>query len=1099
MPELEDISTFNFSSDHEDDDEMADMNDLDTTIKVSLVPTTRIHKDHPFDQEQKDERGIMIRNKERLVAQGHTHEEGIEYDEVFAYIARIKAIRLFLAYASFKDFLVYQMDVKSDFLYGKIEEEELYIAFEKMMHEKLQMSSMGELTFFIGLQVKQKQDGIFINQDKYVAEILKKYRFIKVKNASTPMETQKPLPKDEDGKEVDGHMYRSMIRSLIYLTSLRPDIMFAVCACARYEVNPKKLNMWLLQVAVDEYFGFKIKYLIMGNAKKSVRLMKKESCVKNRQGDLVIKRNEWHNLLLLAKTINEEIQLQALVDGKEIIITKSTVRRDLQLEDAEGVDYLPNATIFEQLALMGKPRRKVTKVPQPIDPMKHVADEDVYKEMDDNLVVVPGAKKPYGILLLRLENTKTTQAFEIDSLKRRVKKLEKKQRSRTHKLKRLYKVGLTARVDSSKDEQSLGEDASKQGRKINNINANEGITLVDETIENQERFNDQDNTAMFDAYKDLQGKEVIVEQEPKIRGIVVREQKEPSESRTTTTISSKKSQDNGKRIMVEEPVKLKKKDQILLDEEVALKLQAKINEEERLARERERAQQELEANITLIETWNDVQAKTDGSSKRSDTELEQESSKKEKIDDDKETAELKQLVKIIPDEEGVAIVAIPLAVKPPSIDQGVIDSGCSRHMTRNMSYLTDYEEIDGGYVAFGENLKGRKIIRKRAIGSRWVFKNKKDEKGIVIRNKATLVAQGYTQEEGIDYDKVFAPVARIEAIRLFLAYASFKYFVVYQMDVKSTFLYEKIEEEVYVRQPLGFEDPNFLDRVFKAQVTTAGSKLMLLGITYYCWEVQLHAKVDGKKIIVTESSVRRDLCLADEEDEAVHKELGDSLVRVATMASSLEAKQDSGNTLQTDEDRLKLEELMALCPNLQIRVLDLEKTNTTQQNEIDNLKIRVKKPEKRNRSRTHKLKRLYKVGLIIRVETSSDEESLGEDASKQEKRINAIDANKDITMKIYKEGKKSYYQIIKADGKSQMHMVFSKMFESFDKEDLEDMYKLVKAKFKSPRPVEDLDLLLWGNLKIMFEPHVNDKVYMLVEKTYPLTPPTLSMMLEKKL
>ncbi|GKD05156.1 uncharacterized mitochondrial protein-like protein [Tanacetum coccineum] len=98
---------------------------------------------------------------------------------------------------------------------------------------------MGELTFFLGLQVKQKEDGIFISQDKYVTEILKKFGFTDVKTASTPMETQKPLLKDEDGEEVDVHLYRSMIGSLMYLTSSRPDIMFAVCACARYQVNPK--------------------------------------------------------------------------------------------------------------------------------------------------------------------------------------------------------------------------------------------------------------------------------------------------------------------------------------------------------------------------------------------------------------------------------------------------------------------------------------------------------------------------------------------------------------------------------------------------------------------------------------------------------------------------------------------------------------------------------------------------------------------------------------------------------------------------------------------------------------------------------------------
>nr|GFA19843.1 hypothetical protein [Tanacetum cinerariifolium] len=104
---------------------------------------------------------------------------------------------------------------------------------------------------------------------------------------------------------------------------------------------------------------------------------------------------------------------------------------------------------------------------------------------------------------------------------------------------------------------------------------------------------------------------------------------------------------------------------------------------------------------------------------------------------------------------------------------------------------------------------------KRAIGTKWVYRNKKDERSIVIRNKARLVAQGHTQDEGIDYKEVFAPVARIEAIRLFLAYASFMGFPVYQMDVKSAFLYGTIEEEVYVCQPPGFKDLENPDKVYK--------------------------------------------------------------------------------------------------------------------------------------------------------------------------------------------------------------------------------------------------------------------------------------------
>ncbi|GKC15796.1 putative ribonuclease H-like domain-containing protein [Tanacetum coccineum] len=146
---------------------------------------------------------------------GYTQEEGIDYDEVFALVARIEAIRLFLAYASFKDFVVYQMDVKSAFLYGKIKEE-VYVC-----------------------QPLGFEDPKFTSQDKYVDEILKKFGFSTVKTASTHMETSKPLLKDAEAKDVDVHLYRSMIRSLMFLIVSRLDIMFAVCTCARFQVTPK--------------------------------------------------------------------------------------------------------------------------------------------------------------------------------------------------------------------------------------------------------------------------------------------------------------------------------------------------------------------------------------------------------------------------------------------------------------------------------------------------------------------------------------------------------------------------------------------------------------------------------------------------------------------------------------------------------------------------------------------------------------------------------------------------------------------------------------------------------------------------------------------
>ncbi|GKB31421.1 putative ribonuclease H-like domain-containing protein, partial [Tanacetum coccineum] len=422
IPDLEDTSIFSGAYDDEDVGAEVDLNNLETTMNVSPIPTTRIHKDHPKDQiirdinsatqtrrmikifeehamvcyikkqwrtnhkdyqnclfacflsqiepkkviqaltdpswieamqeellqfklqkvwtlvdlpkgkraigtkwvyrNKKDERGIVVRNKARLVAQGYTQEEGIDYDEVFAPVARIEAMRLFLAYASFMGFSVYQMDVKSAFLYGTIEEEvyvcqppgfedpqfpdkvykvekalyglhqaprawyetlstyllengfrrgtidktlfikkdkgdillvqvyvddiifgstkkSLCLEFEQIMHKRFQMSSMRELTFFLGLQIQQKNDGIFISQDKYVADILKKFDFVTVKTTSTPMEPNKALVKDEEADNVDVHLYRSMIGSLMYLTASRPDITFAVCACARFQVTPK--------------------------------------------------------------------------------------------------------------------------------------------------------------------------------------------------------------------------------------------------------------------------------------------------------------------------------------------------------------------------------------------------------------------------------------------------------------------------------------------------------------------------------------------------------------------------------------------------------------------------------------------------------------------------------------------------------------------------------------------------------------------------------------------------------------------------------------------------------------------------------------------
>ncbi|GJS35574.1 putative ribonuclease H-like domain-containing protein [Tanacetum coccineum] len=203
-----------------------------------------------------DERGILVRNKARLVAQGHTQVDGIDYDEVFAPIPRIEAIRLFLAYASFMDFTVYQMDVKSAFLYSTIEDE-VYVyqpprfedlqfpdkvykvekalyglhqaprAWYKTLSTYLLENGYKRWTIDKTLFIKKDKHDILL--DKYVAKILKKFDFTSVKSASTLMEPNKALVKDLEAEHVDVHLYISMINSLMYLTASRPDIMFAIC------------------------------------------------------------------------------------------------------------------------------------------------------------------------------------------------------------------------------------------------------------------------------------------------------------------------------------------------------------------------------------------------------------------------------------------------------------------------------------------------------------------------------------------------------------------------------------------------------------------------------------------------------------------------------------------------------------------------------------------------------------------------------------------------------------------------------------------------------------------------------------------------------
>nr|GEU92184.1 uncharacterized mitochondrial protein AtMg00810-like [Tanacetum cinerariifolium] len=477
--------------------------------------------------------------------------------------------------------------------------------FEQMMHKRFQMSFIRELTFFLGLQVKQKDDGFFISQDKYVADILKKFNFTTVKTPSTLMEPNKALIKDVEAEDVDVHLYRLMIGLLMYLTASRPDIMFAVCACARFQVTPKTSHLH----AVKRIF----RYL------KGIHLLLPDLI------SFLEKPTESDGFEKNVKTVNEDVRIQALVYGKKVIVNEASIRRDLRSDDPEGTDCLPNSAIFEELARMSTkttawnkfsstmtsaiiclannqkfnfskyifesmmknlevgvkflmyPRFFHVFINNQLGDMSHhkgifvnpsltkkvfanmkrvgtsfsgaitplfetmmvQAPEEVGEiptdTQDTPILTQPSPSQPqrkhksrrkkrketevsqdetqtkehiptpsYDPLpsgddrlqlnklmeictklsdrVLSLEQINTNQAATIEKLKRRVKKLEGKKKKRTHGLKRLYKVSLSARIISSDEEagENVEHDATVAEKEVSTA-ADEVVTIADDT------------------------------------------------------------------------------------------------------------------------------------------------------------------------------------------------------------------------------------------------------------------------------------------------------------------------------------------------------------------------------------------------------------------------------------------------------------------------------------------------------------------------------------------------------------------------------------------------------------------------------------------
>ncbi|GJR59067.1 putative ribonuclease H-like domain-containing protein [Tanacetum coccineum] len=695
----DDEGVYNTTATHADffgNETKVDMSNITTTYPVPSTPNTRIHKDHSLDHVIGDvQSGVLTRrmtkttNKQGFISaiyKGKTHEDlhtclfacFLSQEEPKKVIQALKdpswieamnkKVERGFEDPEFPD-RVYKVEKA---LYGLYQaprawyetlllfiwtkwfsKEELCTEFEKLMHKKFQMSSIGELTFFLGLQVTQKDDGIFISKDKYVDEILKKFGFSTVKTASTPMETSKPLLKDENDEDVDVHLYRSMIGSLMYLTSSSPNIKFdAFCS---------KDSPFDLEAYTDsDYVGASL------DMKSTTR------CCQFLGSRLISWQCKKQTIAICcgqAKTINGEVQIQSLVDGKKVIVTKMSMRRALNLKDAEGTKCLPNVIIFEQLTLMGAkttawnefsstmvsaiiclatnqkfnfskyifdnmvknleggvkflmyPRFVQVFLDKKVEGMtKH---KEIYVTHSHTKKVFANMKregKGFSGRVTPLFQTMMVQAPEElepitdeavnqeyvpihsndpllsgeDSLKLKelVKKLERRNKSRTLGLKRLRKVGRTARIESFEDE-GLGaqEDASKQGRKIADLDADAEVvsTAKVTTV-----------SATTTTIVELTLAQTLIE-------IKAAKPKAVTTAATTTTTAVIRPNARGVAKMIEPEKPLKKKHQILIDKEIAQKLQAQLNaeleEEEKLAKQREE-----DANIA---EWDNVQARID--------------------------------------------------------------------------------------------------------------------------------------------------------------------------------------------------------------------------------------------------------------------------------------------------------------------------------------------------------------------------------------------------------------------------------------------------------------------------------------------------------
>nr|GEU89388.1 putative ribonuclease H-like domain-containing protein [Tanacetum cinerariifolium] len=693
----------------------------DPDMLAFLIPTTRVHKDHPVTQiieepkkvhqalkepswikamqeellqfkmqkvwvlvdlpkgkraigskwvfrNKKDERGIVIRNKTRLVAQGHTQEEGIDYDEVFAPVARIEAIRFFLAYASFMGFMVYKV-VKE--LYGLHKAPRAW--YETLANYLLENSfhkgkidqtlfikkQKGELTFFLGLQVMQKQDGIFISQDKYVAKILRKFGLTDGKSASTPIDTEKPLLKDPDGEDVDVHTYRRKVINTedTVRQALRLDDAESIDCLPNTEIFAELKRMGVVR-NVDSSFKFYM-YLRFLQLMISAQVGDLSSHTTNYTSHALTQK-VFANMRKVGKGFSrvdtplfEGMLVPQQVADEVADVATDDVADDVADEVADDVaDEVADDVTDDIVDVVAK------DVAEPIPPSPTPAITSPPPQQEVTSTPPP---LPHQSLI----QDKIAQALEITKLKQKVRRLEKKRKLKVLGLKRLRKIGTPQRGRLEESQAQVYHIDLEHADKVLSIQDDEPQPVELKKVIKVVTTAKLMTEVVIAAATNITAATITAAPSATRRKkrVVIRD---PEETATPSTIvhSEPKSKDKGKGILVEDPKPLKKQAQIEAGKEEGKLRQCSLKilsiKEETINRSTGQEEYDEKSKKELEEEASKALNRKSKSS-------EQQAAKKKKLVE--EVEELKKHLKfVLNDEDDVYTEATPLALKVPILD-----------------------------------------------------------------------------------------------------------------------------------------------------------------------------------------------------------------------------------------------------------------------------------------------------------------------------------------------------------------------------------------------------------------------------------------------